>query len=50
MLFFDDFSRMVWVTFLEEKYEMFFGFKAFKDLLENQSGHKIKCLHTDNGG
>ena len=50
MLLIDDFTRMVWVTFLREKSKSFDKFKVFKALVENESGHKIKCLRSDNGG
>ena len=50
MLLIDDFTRMVWVTFLREKLEAFDKFKVFKAQVENESGHKIKCLRSDNGG
>ena len=50
MLFIDDFTRMVWVYFLKEKSEAFNKFKAFKTLVENEIGVKIKCLRSDNGG
>ena len=41
---------MVWVTFLREKSEAFDKFKVFKALVENESGHKIRCLRSDNEG
>ena len=44
MLLIDDYTRMTWVTFLKEKSEAFMKFKAFKELVENQANHKIKCL------
>ena len=50
MLFIDDFTRMAWVYFLKEKSETFNKFKAFKTLVENEIGVKIKCLRLDNGG
>ena len=50
MLFIDDFTRMCWVTFLKEKSEAFQKFKAFKILVENEIGEKLKCLRSDNGG
>ena len=50
MLFIDDFSRMSWVTFLKNKSEAFTKFKLFKAKVENESGRKIKCLRSDNGG
>lgn len=50
MLFIDDFTRMCWVFFLKEKSEAFQKFKAFKILVENEIGKKLKCLRSDNGG
>ena len=43
-------SRMIWVTFLKGKTKHFEKFKNFKSLVENECGHKIKCLRFDNGG
>lgn len=48
--FIDDFSRKVWVYFLQEKSEAFSAFKSFKALVENESGRRIKILRTDRGG
>ena len=50
ILFVDDFSRMMWVYFLEQKSEAFSVFKQFKAFGENQSGHNLKVLRTDRGG
>eukprot|EP00253_Pinus_taeda_P010465 PITA_10465 len=50
ILFIDDFSRMCWIGILKHKYEAFEKFKAFKDLVENESNRKIKCLRSDRGG
>ena len=50
MLFIDDYSRMIWVIFLKTKSEAFDKFKLFKAKVENECGHKIKCLRSDNGG
>jgi len=50
MLLVDDYTRMTWVSFLINKYEAFEKFKAFKDLIENETGLKIKFLRLDNGG
>ena len=50
MLFIDDFTRMCWVSFLIEKSEAFQKFKAFKTLVENDIGEKLKCLRSKNGG
>ena len=48
--FIDDFSRNIWIYFLQKKYEVFAKFKEFKALVENQSEKKIKVLRTNNGG
>ena len=50
MIFVDDFTRMMWVAFLKEKYEAFVKFKIFKNRVENESGVKIKSLISDRGG
>lgn len=50
MLIIDDYSRMCWVTFLGEKLEAFGKFKLFKKMVENETGKKIKCLRSDQGG
>lgn len=44
LTFIDDATRMVWVYFLKAKSEVFRTFKRFKELVENQSGCKIKKL------
>ena len=38
------------MEFLKEKSEAFENFKIFKVMVENESGMKIKCLRSDNGG
>ncbi|CAL5340443.1 unnamed protein product [Camellia sinensis] len=50
LLFTDDYSRMSWVYFLENKSEAFEKFKHFKAKVEKQSGFCIKVLRTDRGG
>eukprot|EP00253_Pinus_taeda_P009941 PITA_09941 len=50
ILFIDDFSRMCWIGLMKHKDESFEKFKYFKDLVENESDHKIKCLRSDRGG
>ncbi|CAG9134816.1 unnamed protein product [Plutella xylostella] len=49
LLFVDDYSRMAFVYFLKTKDEVFSYFKSFKQLVENQTGRKLKVLRTDNG-
>ncbi len=48
--FLDDCTRKVWIYMMANKFEVFSKFKVFKALVENQRGHKIKCLKIDNGG
>ena len=48
--FIHDFSRYCWVYFLKHKSEVFGLFKVFKDLVENQSGRRLKILRSENGG
>ncbi|CAL8165963.1 unnamed protein product [Prunus armeniaca] len=50
LLFVDDYSRMMWVYFLEQKSEAFSFFKQFKAYGEKQSGYNLKTLRTDRGG
>ncbi|GJU48891.1 retrotransposon protein, putative, ty1-copia subclass [Tanacetum coccineum] len=45
----DDYSRRVWFHFLRHKNEVFSKFKEWKQLVENQTGRKLKKLRTDNG-
>jgi hypothetical protein len=49
MLVTDDFSRLMWVAFLREKYDVFEKFKNFKALAENQIGRKLKAIRSDRG-
>jgi Integrase core domain len=48
--FIDDYSRKTWVYFLKEKSAAFEVFKSFKNLVENESGYKIKTLRSNRGG
>ncbi|KAJ4754257.1 polyprotein [Rhynchospora pubera] len=50
LLFIDDFSRMNWVYFLQNKGETFEHFKKFKAYAEKQSEKKLKVLRSDRGG
>ena len=50
MFLIDDYTRTTWVTFLKEKLESFEKFKIFKEMVENETHMKIKCLRSDNGG
>ena len=46
----NDFSRYCWVYFLKLKSKLFYHFKVFKALVENQSRRKLKILGSNNGG
>ena len=48
--FIDDSSRKVWVYFLKNKSDIFETFKKWKAMVETETGLKIKCLRTNNGG
>ena len=48
--FIDDHSRKVWVYTLKSKDQVFDVFKQFHALVERQTGKKLKCVRTDNGG
>jgi hypothetical protein len=50
LTFIDDFSRKIHVYFFKTKREAFEKFKQYKVLLENEIGHKIKVLRSDNEG
>ncbi|RVW11901.1 Retrovirus-related Pol polyprotein from transposon TNT 1-94 [Vitis vinifera] len=46
----DDHSRKIWVYTLKTKDQVLDVFKQFHALVERQSGEKLKCIRTDNGG
>ncbi|KAH9725675.1 Integrase catalytic domain-containing protein [Citrus sinensis] len=48
--FIDDYSRRCWVYSIKKKSDVFPVFKEYKARVELESGKKIKCLRTDNGG
>ena len=48
--FIDDATRKVWVYLLRQKFDVFQNFKKWKCLVENETGKKLKCLISDNGG
>lgn len=50
MLFVDDFSKIMWVVFLKEKFEAFHMFKVFKARVERGTSKNLKCLRSDRGG
>ncbi|KAL4346422.1 hypothetical protein GQ457_17G024800 [Hibiscus cannabinus] len=50
LTFIDDASRKVWVYFLRTKDQVFDYFKLFHVMVERETGKKLKCLRSDNGG
>jgi transposase InsO family protein len=50
MLLFDDFTRTTTFCFLKKKSKAFENFKVYKDMVENETDSKIKCLRSENGG
>ena len=48
--FIDDHSRKVWVYTMKTKDQVFDVFKNFHASVERQTGRKLKCIKTDNGG
>ena len=48
--FIDDHSRKVWVYTLRTKDEVADVFKQFHMSVERETGKKLKCIRTDNGG
>ena len=50
VIFFYDYSRRCWIFFMRKKSETFSNFCEFKELVEKESGKKVKALWNDNGG
>jgi len=48
--FIDDCSRKLWVYALQWKDQVLEKFKGFHAMVERQSGKKLKCICSDNGG
>ena len=48
--FIDDYSRKLWVRTLKTKDQVFNVFKEFHVFVERETGKKLKCIRTDNGG
>jgi transposase len=48
--FIDEFSRNTWIYFLRNKSKVFYRFKEFKALVENQTEKIIKVLRMNNDG
>lgn len=50
MLIIDDYSRMIWAHFFKYKSKAFDMFVSFKNMIENQTGRRIKYLRSNRGG
>ena len=50
MLFVDDYSRMMIVMFLKQKYNAFQMFKWFLERVEKETRKSLKCLRSEKGG
>ena len=48
--FINDCSKKLWVYVLKTNDQILEKFKEFHVLVERQSGKKLKCICTDNGG
>ena len=48
--FIDDATRKTWVYCIRQKYDVFDTFKKWKALAENETGKRLKCLRSNNGG
>jgi hypothetical protein len=48
--FIDDATRKTWVYCIRQKSDVFDTFKKWKALVENETGKKLKCLRSNNGG
>ena len=49
ILVIDDYTRMTVVSFLKKNSKAFECFKIYKELVENETDLKMKCLRSDNG-
>lgn len=50
MTFIDDYTRNVWVFFIQSKSDVFGVFKKFRFFVVKSTGRSIKYLRADNGG
>jgi hypothetical protein len=48
--FIDDATRKTQVYCIQQKSVVFYTFKKWKDLVENKTRKRLKCLRSDNGG
>jgi hypothetical protein len=48
--FIDDATRKTWVYCIRQKSDVFDTFRKWKSLVENETGKRLKCLRSENGG
>ncbi|RXY71475.1 hypothetical protein DD581_34505 [Klebsiella pneumoniae] len=48
--FIDDATRKTWVYVMKNKSDVFSIFQRWKAFVENETGTKVKCLRSNNGG
>jgi len=46
--FIDDATRKSWIYCIQNKSDVFDSFKKWKDLVENETGKRLKCPISDN--
>jgi hypothetical protein len=49
-IFLIDANRKTWVYCIRQKIDVFYTFKKWKDLVENETRKRLKFLRSDNGG
>src|SRR5258706_12536205 len=50
VVFFDEYSKKLWVYFMARKSEVYTTFKEWKAMVELQSGQTLREFQSDNGG
>jgi hypothetical protein len=50
VMFIDDATRTTLVYCIQQKYDVFDNSKKWKDLVENETGKKLKCFRSNNVG
>ena len=50
VIFFDEYSKKLWVYFMARKSEVYTKFKEWKAMVELQSGQTLQEFQSDNGG
>ena len=48
--FIDDATKKTWIYYIRNKSDVSDAFNKWKALVENETGNKLKCLRSYNGG